>query len=131
MKRNTRRLSSGLRAVARRTATSMVAAVGVADAVVGDVRAVDGEGGDHGPQRLPEGVEGEVARPAALLRQAVELVGQHVQLAGQRDLHDQQLLAVDQLGEPRVVLDLVGVQRVKSRPASGSTNRPLTWFRKS
>ena len=44
----------------------------------------------------------------ALLRQPVELVGQHVQLAGERDLHDQQLLAIDQLGEPRVVLDLVG-----------------------
>ena len=74
------------------------AAVGLVHPVVGDVRAVDREGGDHGAQRLAEGVEGEVARPTALLRQPVELVGQHVQLAGERDLHDQTLLAVDQLG---------------------------------
>ena len=50
MKRKTRRLKSGLRAMARRTAISIVAAVGVVDALVGDVRAVDGEAGDH-PRR--------------------------------------------------------------------------------
>ena len=65
MKRKTRRLRSGLRAIARRTADLDVAAVGVVDALVGDVGAVDGEAGDHLPQRLPEGVEGEVARAAA------------------------------------------------------------------
>ena len=82
-----------------------VPAIGVVHAVVGDVRTVDGKAGDHLPQRLPQRVEGEVARPARLLCQPVELVRQHVQLARERHLHDQQLLLVDHLGEARVVLD--------------------------
>ena len=115
MKRNTRRLSSGLRAMARRTADLDVAAVGIAGALVVDVRAVDGEAGDHLAQGLAQGVEGEVARPPDLLRQPVELVGQHVQLAGERDLHDQQLLAIDHLGEARIVLDPVVIQPGEGR----------------
>ena len=47
MKRNTRRLSSGLRAVGPADGDLDVAAVGVVDAVVGDVRAIDREAGDH------------------------------------------------------------------------------------
>ncbi len=58
-----------------------------------DVRSIHGEAGDHFPQRVPQGVEGEVARPPRLLGQAVELMREHVQLAGQRDLHDQSFLA--------------------------------------
>ena len=90
-------------------------AIRVVRPLVGDVRTVDGEAGDHLLQGLTEGVEGEVPRSPRLLGQPIELVGQHVQLAGERDLHDQQLLAVDHLGEARTVLDQAVVKASERR----------------
>ena len=72
-----------------------VAAVAVGHAAFRYVRAVNGEIGDDLAQGVAQAVEREVARPAVLLGQAVELEGQHLQFARQRHLEGQRLLLVD------------------------------------
>ena len=60
-----------------------------------------------------QGVEGEVAIPAVLFREAVEHVGEDVNLAGQGKLHGKLLLLIDEVGEARVVADetLIGLRK--------------------
>src|ERR1700731_3606501 len=48
---------------------------------------------------MAETVEREITRPAILLGKAVELVRQHVQLAGQRNLKGEEFLLIDHLPE--------------------------------
>src|SRR5437762_14320746 len=62
-----------------------------------DVRTIDGEAGDDLAEPVPQSVEREVARVQVALRDAVELVGEHLKLAGQRDAKDQALVVVDQI----------------------------------
>ena len=117
-----------------------IAPIGRARAGGVDVRAINRKARDHFPQCIPQGVEGKVARAPRLLGQAVELMGQHVQLARQRHLHDQQLLAVDQVGKARTLagkvvvdpadgVDVVAIHEqaadlVQEVVAAGAVNRP-------
>ena len=105
-----------------------------------DVRAINGEAGDHFAQRVSERIESKVARAPRLLSQSVELMRQHVQLARQRHLHDQQLLAIDKFGErhgvrnkfavePADPLDLAAIHEqavdlVEEVVAAGAVDRP-------
>ena len=91
MKSKTDALVDRLRRLASRIARSDVLAI--AGAHLGGaglhVGAVDREAGDHLAQREVQAVEREVARPAVLLRDAVEAAREHVQLARHRRAQDQ------------------------------------------
>ncbi len=63
------------------------------------VGAVDGKAGDDLAHRLVQAVEREVAIVPVPLREAVQPVGQHVQLAGHADAQDELLAAIGDLAE--------------------------------
>ena len=107
---NSSRLTAGFLRCARATACCTERAVVRVDVVGGNIGAVHREAGDHFLQRIAQTVEGKIPRAAVLLRQAVELVGQHVHFAGKRHLHDQALGVVDHLGKGARVLRPVTVE---------------------
>src|SRR5262249_1499710 len=99
-----------------------IAAVGVVDGVLADVRAVDGEAGDDLAQGETQAGEGEVARGAGLLRPPIELGGEHVQLARPRHAQDQRLFLIRYVGERRVVLCPLAVE-ARQRSLAGRIDK--------
>ena len=95
-----------------------------------NIGAVHGETGNHFSQGVAQALQGEVARAAMLLGNAVQAAGKHVELAGHRNLHDQALAFVDQVGitlRPPVNLRY---SRWKKWALEASTNSPLSRLRK-
>ena len=93
-----------------------VAAAGGADGAVDDlaviiaqvtagfgISAIDGEASDDFADGGRKGGQGKVAIPAVLLREAVEHVGEDVDLAGEGKLHGKLLLSIDQISETGIV----------------------------
>ena len=65
-----------------------------------------------------------------LLRQAVELVGQHVHFAGKRHLHDQALGVVDHLGKGARVLGPVTVETGEGLSVLGRNKQAVEHVKK-
>ena len=76
-----------------------------------DVRAVDRETGEDFPQGDAERVEREIARAAVPLGNAIEPVGQQLQVARHGGVQDQQLRLMGHLAEIEVFVDEAAVDR--------------------
>ncbi len=84
-----------------------------------DVGSIDGEAGDRLPKRVHDRAQGEVTGTAVRLRDTDEVVGEHIQLAGQGDPQDQLLLLVDELLEVGVPPDEVAIDAFQNRAVVG------------
>ena len=110
------RLIAGARRLADRTASSDVAAVVLADRLVGgDVGPVDREAGDHFLQRRDQAVEREVAEVTVALGEAIQLMAERVDVARHRLVQHLLLAAVDEIVErqPRAFADEAPVDVVE------------------
>ena len=70
-----------------------------------DVRAINRETRDRFAHRAGQRIEGEIAKPAVLLREPVEHVAQNVDVVREREPHDQPLLRVNQMPEVHRMTD--------------------------
>ncbi len=100
MKSNTCPLMAGFRRFRTRHRHMDVGAVSVGHRLLafGHVRPIDRETRDDFPDRVCQVVQRKVAGPPVPLRDAVELVAEHVDLTRHRDAHDQLLAVIDQIG---------------------------------
>src|SRR5947207_1154053 len=51
---------------------------------------------------MPEAVERKISCPTVLFGQSVELMSEHVQFAGQSNLHDHEFALIDQIAQRRL-----------------------------
>ena len=130
-----------MRRRARTIARSTEARSSAIQPLLVDVGAVDGKTGDHLGDRIAQAVEREIARAPVALADAVEHVGQDIQLAGHRGVHDQPLGVVEEIvegaglaGRPAVDLahapgvgvgDEHPVYLIEEVVAGGAVDRPV------
>ncbi len=80
------------------------------DEALANVRAVDGKAGQDLAQRDAERVEREIPRAAVPLGNAVEPMGQELQIARHRRVEDQQLRLPGDLAEVEPLVDETAVE---------------------
>jgi hypothetical protein len=78
-----------------------------------DIGAIDRKAGDDLPQRIRKSLLREVPRPAIALRNAVEPVAEHVQLARHRRIHNQVLAAINEFLEIHSLADELGINSIQ------------------
>src|ERR1700730_3793094 len=91
-----------------------VAQICFRDAGEADVSAVHGKAGDHLGERFAQAVESEVASVPFGERDPGELMGQHVQLAGQSNANNEFSTAIGQIVKIDLVADNVSVNALET-----------------
>ena len=89
-----------------------------------DVGPIDRETGDRFANRASKRLEGEVAKPAILLRQPVEHVAENVHIVCQRQPHDEEFLRINKMAERHRMPDET-LERFRDRLLRGTVDEHI------
>ena len=127
MKSNTAAFVAGLRRFACAAARQTNLPVALGNVAFANVRAIDGKAGQDFAQRDPQRIEREIPRAPVPLGNAIEPVGEQLQIARHGRAEDQQLRLVRHLAEIEPLVDEAAVDlgqfgqpgRIDEQPVHG------------
>ncbi len=93
--------------------------------LLGDVGSIHRKTGHHLHQGIAQTVQGEIAGVARSLRNAPQLIDQHIQLACERDFHNEFFGAIKNIAEAQILADERGVGFSEQRLAARVDEQPI------